>query len=190
MNLKKSITSILLSFVGLALVVGLWSAISSNVAPDLPSPIRTWEESRIYIMQPWEKRGEMDQGIGRMTAYSLLRVAKGFALALLIEALTGGLTGFGRADPQEGWGATVFVQVLDPQAFGGRDAFLRQMQWLADACHAATPRPGGTRVRLPGERGLALLRSQAADGVRLHPSILPALEPWADKLGVPIPVPT
>ena len=114
---------------------------------------------------------------------------KGFALALLIEALTAGLTGFGRADPSEGWGATVFVQILDPQAFGGREAFLRQTQWLADACHAATPRPGVERVRLPGERGLALMRSQAADGVRLHPSILPALEPWASKLGVPIPLP-
>jgi L-lactate dehydrogenase len=114
---------------------------------------------------------------------------KGFALALLIEALTAGLAGFGRADPSEGWGATVFVQVMDPQAFGGRDAFLRQTQWLADACHAATPRPGVERVRLPGERGLALMRSHAADGVGLHPSILPALAPWADKLGVPMPRP-
>jgi LDH2 family malate/lactate/ureidoglycolate dehydrogenase len=112
---------------------------------------------------------------------------KGFALALLIEALTAGLTGFGRADPPEGWGATVFVQVLDPQAFGGRDAFVRQAQWLADACHAAGPRPGVARVRLPGERGLDLLRTQSAQGIRLHPSILPALLPWAERLGVPPP---
>jgi LDH2 family malate/lactate/ureidoglycolate dehydrogenase len=109
---------------------------------------------------------------------------KGFGLALLIEALTAGLSGHGRADPSEGWGATVFVQVLDPQAFGGADAFTRQMDWLADACHAATPRPGGPRVRLPGERALALLREQSAAGVELYPSIMPALEPWARKLGV------
>jgi L-lactate dehydrogenase len=113
---------------------------------------------------------------------------KGFALALLIEALTAGLTGFGRADPPEGWGATVFVQVLDPQAFGGREAFLRQTQWLAEACHEAKPRPGVERVRLPGERGLALMRAQSAMGIRLHPSILPALEPWAAKLGVAVPM--
>lgn len=109
---------------------------------------------------------------------------KGYALALLVEALTAGLTGFGRADPSEGWGATVFVQVLDPEAFGGRDAFVRQMSWLRDACHDATPRPGGPRVRLPGERGLALMREQRENGVDLHPSILPALLPWAEKLGV------
>ena len=109
---------------------------------------------------------------------------KGFGLALLIEALTAGLSGHGRADPSEGWGATVFVQVLDPHAFGGAKAFTRQMDWLVDACHEATPRPGGPRVRLPGERGLALHRAQSAAGVALYPSIMPALEPWARKLGV------
>jgi len=108
---------------------------------------------------------------------------KGFGLALLIEALTAGLAGHGRADPSEGWGATVFIQVLDPQAFGGADAFKRQMDWLVGACHAATPRPGGPRVRLPGERALKLLREQIAAGVALYPSIMPALEPWARKLG-------
>jgi len=109
---------------------------------------------------------------------------KGFGLALLIEALTAGLAGHGRADPSEGWGATVFVQVLDPQAFGGTDAFVRQMDWLVDACHAATPRPGGPRVRMPGERALKLLRDQSVAGGALHQWIMPALEPWARKLGV------
>jgi len=114
---------------------------------------------------------------------------KGYALALLIEAMTAALTGFGRADPKEGWGATVFVQALDPRAFGGIDAFRRQMDWLVDACHGATPRPGVERVRLPGERGLKLMREQLARGVELHPTILPALAPWSEKLGVPMPAP-
>jgi L-lactate dehydrogenase len=112
---------------------------------------------------------------------------KGFGLALLVEALTGGLAGFGRADPSEGWGATVFVQVLDPDAFGGREAFVRQTSWLAEACHRATPRDRDLPVRLPGERGLALARRQQAEGVELHPTIMPALAPWAEKLGVALP---
>lgn len=112
---------------------------------------------------------------------------KGYALALLVEALTAGLTGFGRADDSEGWGATVFLQVLDPDAFGGRDAFVRQTSWLVDACHAATPRPGGERVRLPGGRGLRLWRDQNERGMTLHPTILPALAPWAEKLRVAMP---
>ncbi len=114
---------------------------------------------------------------------------KGYGLALLVEAMTAALSGFGRADPKEGWGATVFVQALDPRAFGGLDAFRRQMDWLVDACHDATPRPGGPRVRLPGERGLALMREQLAAGVALHPTILPSLEPWAEKLAVTMPAP-
>jgi L-lactate dehydrogenase len=114
---------------------------------------------------------------------------KGFALALLIEALTAGLAGHGRADPSEGWGATVFVQVLDPSRFAGLAAFTRQMDWLVQACHGATPRPGGAPVRLPGERALRRYREQRASGVELHPSIMPALAPWAQKLGVALPTP-
>jgi L-lactate dehydrogenase len=109
---------------------------------------------------------------------------KGFALALLIEALTGGLAGHGRADAAEGWGATVFVQVLNPAVFGGASAFTRQTDWLVDACHAATPRPGGPPVRMPGERALALLREQRASGVALYPTIMPALAPFSGKFGI------
>ena len=109
---------------------------------------------------------------------------KGYALALLVEAMTGGLGGFGRADPAEGWGATVFVQVMDPAAFGGNDAYTRQTDWLVDACHGAKPRPGVARVRLPGENGIKRHREQMANGVELFPAIMPALEPWAEKLKI------
>jgi L-lactate dehydrogenase len=109
---------------------------------------------------------------------------KGYALAMLIEAATGALAGHGRADPHEGWGATVFAQVLDPAAFGGTAEFARQIDWLADACRHATPRPGGPGVRLPGEQGLARYREQQENGVTLFEGIMPSLEPWAAKLGV------
>ena len=112
---------------------------------------------------------------------------KGFGLGLLIEAMTAGLTGHGRADPPEGWGGTVFVQVLDPEMFGGLAAFKRQMDFLVDAARNTRPRPGVDRVRLPGEHGLARYREQLANGVALYPTILPALAPWAQKLGVAVP---
>jgi len=114
---------------------------------------------------------------------------KGFALALLVEALTAGLAGHGRADPAAGWGGTVFVQVLDPEAFGGLAAFKRQMDALADAAHNSKPRPGVDRVRLPGERGLQRRREQTAHGVALYPAIMPALAPWAQKYGIAVPLP-
>ncbi len=112
---------------------------------------------------------------------------KGFALALLVEALTGGLAGHGRADPPEGWTGTTFVQVFDPDAFGGLDAFRRQMDAVAAAARGARPRPGVDRIRLPGERGLARYRDQIAHGVALYPAILPALAAWAQKYDVEAP---
>lgn len=114
---------------------------------------------------------------------------KGYALGLLVEALTAGLGGFGRADPREGWGASVFLQVLDPAAFGGSEAFARETGWLADAARATPPAPGRDAVRLPGERGLQLRIWQLREGVRLYPTIMPSLVSWADHLGVPIPTP-
>lgn len=112
---------------------------------------------------------------------------KGFGLGLFVEALTAGLAGFGRADPTEGWGGTVFVQLLDPEAFGGLAAFRRQMDHLVRAARASKPRPGVDRVRLPGEGGLRRRREQRASGVALYPTIMPALAPWAEKLGVASP---
>ena len=115
---------------------------------------------------------------------------KGYALALIVESLTGGLAGFGRADPKEGWGATVFVQAIDPAAFGGLAAFARQAEWIAQACRDNPPRAGFDAVRMPGERGLARRRDQLAHGVALQADILPSLEPWSTKHSVPMPRPT
>lgn len=112
---------------------------------------------------------------------------KGYALTLLVEALTGGLAGHGRADPGEGWGATILVQVFAPQCFGGERDFLRQTARVAALCRDNPPRPGFARVRLPGETALRRRVEQLAQGVELYPSILPALVPWAAKLGVPLP---
>jgi L-lactate dehydrogenase len=114
---------------------------------------------------------------------------KGYALGLLIEALTGGLAGYGRADRPVGWHAAVYLQILDPEGFGGREDFIRQTGWLADACRAVKPRPGFESVRLPGERGLKLRAEQLANGIALHPAIMPALKKAAEKLGIRPPEP-
>ncbi len=109
---------------------------------------------------------------------------KGFALGLLVEALTSALGGFGRADGSDQWGAAVFLQLIDPAAFGGRDAFVRETGWLAQACHATPTAPGRPPVRLPGERGLARRREQLEHGVELHAGIMDTLAEWGGKLGV------
>jgi nitrate/nitrite transport system permease protein len=80
----------------LAAMVGcvlIWSLISAKIAPDLPSPGQTWEQSKAYVLAPFAKRGELDQGILRFTWYSLILVAKGYALAIVIATPLGFLLG-------------------------------------------------------------------------------------------------
>ncbi|MPW20794.1 Ldh family oxidoreductase [Paraburkholderia sp. CNPSo 3157] len=112
---------------------------------------------------------------------------KGFGLALLIEALTAGLAGFGRADPAEGWGATVLMTLYDPGALGGIDALRRQMGWLGDACRSNPPRVEHAPVRLPGDRAMSRRAEQLSHGVRLHSTIVAPLEACGARYGVPFP---
>ena len=100
---------------------------------------------------------------------------KGYGLSLLVESLTAGMAGHGRADPKEGWGATVHITVYDLNAFGGATDFLRQMDHVAERCRYNVPIDPKRPVRLPGEKGLRLMREQSSQGVRLHNSIAPSL---------------
>ena len=93
----------LLPVVGLAAALLGWLAASTYVA-DLPSPMETWKESKLYILEPFAKRGEMDQGIGLLAYYSLVRVAQGFLLGIAIGTPLGLLFGV----------STVLHRMFDP----------------------------------------------------------------------------
>ena len=93
--MTKRIVHLLLPGVGIGMALTVWWLASRAVA-DLPSPMKTWEESKIYILQPFEKRGEMDQGIGLLAYYSLLRVARGFLLGAVMGTPLGFLLGVSR----------------------------------------------------------------------------------------------
>ena len=112
---------------------------------------------------------------------------KGFALALVVEALTNALGGHGHADGESRWGASVFLQILDPDRFGGKSSFLRETSFFAQMCQETPVRPGNPSVRLPGQAALSRRKEQLATGVTLHPTIMPALVPWATTLGVMLP---
>src|ERR1043165_6667376 len=76
---------LILPILGLLVMLGIWAICSATWAKELPSPAKTWHASRDYILKPFEKRGEMDQGILRFTWYSLVLVAQGYAIALIIR---------------------------------------------------------------------------------------------------------
>jgi nitrate/nitrite transport system permease protein len=108
---EKLVKFVLLPMVGAGCVIMLWAIASSSIVPSLPSPLKTWEISRPYIVEPFEKRGELDQGILRFTWYSLIRVAKGYLLAVVLGTPIGLLLGMSKGftdtfDP--------IIQVLRP----------------------------------------------------------------------------
>lgn len=118
---KLSLNAIFLPFLGVLLCIGGWALISGKsvtktttkddgwgdmitvtetkrvgLSADLPAPSETWVASKPYIVEPFAKRGELDQGILRFTWLSLKLVVQGYLLALLIGTPIGFLLGLSR----------------------------------------------------------------------------------------------
>lgn len=108
---EKRASRWLLPLIGIGFMLLAWAFVSATVAQSLPSPAKTWQVSQSYILAPFEKRGELDQGILRFTWYSLERVAKGYTIAIILGAPLGfmlGMSAFfrGSFDP--------IIQILRP----------------------------------------------------------------------------
>jgi len=114
---RATARNLLLPCLGLLGVLVVWTVLSQTIARDLPSPARTWEESRRYILEPFFKDGEMNQGILRLAFYSLVRVAKGFALALLLGTPIGFLLGLSRGFHQAFDPIVQFLRPISPLAW-------------------------------------------------------------------------
>ena len=112
----SAVSRIALPCLGIGAVLALWTVVS-QVAPDLPSPARTWTESRRYVVEPFFKEGEMNQGIGRLAFYSLVRVAKGYLLALLIGTPLGFLLGLSPRFHQSFDPIIQFLRPISPLAW-------------------------------------------------------------------------
>jgi len=93
---RIDLSTYLLPAAGALLLLGLWALSSASLTQNLPSPAKTWEVSRPYVVAPFEKRGELDQGVARFAWYSLVLVAKGYALALLLGAPLGFILGWSK----------------------------------------------------------------------------------------------
>lgn len=118
---KLKLDWLILPLVGLALVLASWHALAGKkievkdadgnitetrvgVIPALPNLVETWDSCRLYVVEPFAKRGEMDQGILRFTAHSLGLVAVGYAIALAVGVPLGFLLGL----------SPVFAKMFDP----------------------------------------------------------------------------
>ncbi len=118
--------------------------------------------------------------------------AKGFALILGLEILTGVLAG-GKFAPNVGSqhkaggshaGIGQFFAAIDPGAIMDADEFSERMQQLASNMRAAPRRHGADEIRLPGERRTAVARERAQTGIPIPPDILAELATLAEEFGL------
>lgn len=94
------------------IVVGaLWYTLSHTVAPLVPDPIKTYQDSAEFIWHPFYDYGPNDKGLGWQVLLSLERVAIGFFLASAVAIPLGFLIGSSQILR---WGFDPLIQLLKP----------------------------------------------------------------------------
>ena len=109
---------------------------------------------------------------------------KGYALTIMSEVLSMALGGYGcagEAAETDGEANSVFIQMIDPAAFGSQQAFTKQVQAIQAICENSRHQQSGKDVRIPGQRAWIRRREQLEYGVELYPSIIEDLKPWANS---------
>lgn len=159
---------------------------SYRLGQTLPAPLIVAQDGRVTD-DPAEF---VERGGGILPIGGTEQGYKGFSLALLTEALSGALGGFGRGSQTGDSEANgVFVQAIDPAHFAGRATFEQEMGQLAERCRASAVAPGHDPVRIPGDRSLARKRDQLENGVGLIETIVGDIRPWAVRLDCLFPEP-
>lgn len=152
------------------------------------SLVRDYRAAGQQLPGAWvaDDRGEPTRdsaGIGLLPLGAPEHGYKGTGLALMIEALTQGLGGWGRSSVTEGWRLAVFLQVFNPTFFHGLPALSREVGYTLGTIRNASPRHPGVAVRAPGDRAT---RHMQANQHTIHVplSTISTLEKWARKLNI------
>lgn len=111
---------------------------------------------------------------------------KGFGLGLVLDMLSGGLTGGRSSHPgaPAARGNNVVFLALDPARFAGRDALLRESSQLADYVRNTPRAPGVETILLPGDPERRTLERRSAEGIPLEDAHWAKLTDLAAELGV------
>lgn len=108
---------------------------------------------------------------------------KGFGLALGIEALSQGLSGFGRINEPKTMNLSTLVQVINPDFFSGIQNFKDQMSFTVNKAKKNKPIPG-KKIFIPGERALFNRKKSLENGISLSNSTLESLKIISKNYGV------
>lgn len=114
---------------------------------------------------------------------------KGFGLALMIEILSGALSGgiCARDVPLNQVGNCVFLQVLDPAHFGGASHFAAEVERLAQYIRDCPRAPGVDSILLPGDPERRTMAARREAGIPLDDGNWAALVALAERLAVALP---
>jgi len=113
---------------------------------------------------------------------------KGFGLCLMIDILTGALSGglTAREKPFDKKGNCVFMLILNPAKFGGAEHFAGEVTQLADYVRSC-PTVDGSDIVLPGDPERRILASRTANGIEFDDENWAQLTSMAATLGVTTP---
>ena len=109
---------------------------------------------------------------------------KGFGLALVVETLSGILSGAGCAYEAEKKGNGVFFQALDIESFMPIDEFKRRSDNLIQAVKSSKLRPGFDEILIPGEPELRTEKKRLEEGVYVPEKTWEELKSIGMKLGL------
>lgn len=107
---------------------------------------------------------------------------KGYGLSLWAEALTA-MAGGSCNNPEVEQKQSLNLTVIDPDAFGGKEYYDKEMKRFIAHIKDNRLRPGFTSIRLPGEGGFRHLRESEEKGVPLDDEMLAKLNAIAEKNG-------
>jgi LDH2 family malate/lactate/ureidoglycolate dehydrogenase len=161
--------------------------------------IRLAESAGTPIPETWatDKDGNPTTDAAAAVAGMLLPAGgpKGFGLALMVDVLTGVLSGGSSGPDVKGLYSDTSVPndcahmflAIDVAHFGDREGFDERIAALTGFVLGSRPRDGVDAVMLPGQRERERARQQLAGGIRLPASVLAGLRAAAERAGAVLP---
>ncbi|MHB0877979.1 MAG: Ldh family oxidoreductase [Anaerolineae bacterium] len=113
---------------------------------------------------------------------------KGYGLGVMIDILSGGLSGAGCSMPgKTRIGNAMFVQALSIEAFSSQQEYLCEVDGLAAALKDCPPAAGFKEVLLPGEPERRMEKRRRQEGIPIDEETWHQVSEAAASLNVPVP---